>query len=247
LNFNDNREDCSFKYREAKVKKIFNISYLVIIIELLVLVFVSTGYVQTLLSAPTLVSPDSGATVSAPVTFIWNSVSGAASYRLQVATTPDFSTILHDSIGIDTSQIVSSINPVGGGDYWRVRASSSSGDSEWSSVWGIITGDITSAIKEKLLIAIPTEYQLYQNYLNPFNSETIIKYQLPKNSYVEILIYNILGQKVRTLVSNNMNPGYYSNKWNGTNVAGETVSSGIYLIRLKTNDFVQTRKMMYLR
>jgi len=85
--------------------------------------------------------------------------------------------------------------------------------------------------------------QLYQNYPNPFNPKTVISYQLPVVSEVHLGIYNILGQKVATLVSANQPAGTYEIEWNATGY-----SSGAYIYRLETdNGFVQTRKLLLLK
>ncbi len=94
----------------------------------------------------------------------------------------------------------------------------------------------------EILWAIPRDYSLLQNYPNPFNPVTQIKYALPKDCNVKLTIYNILGQKVATLVDGKQKAGYKIAKWD----AG-SLSSGIYLYRLKAGDFMQTRKMVVLK
>ncbi len=94
---------------------------------------------------------------------------------------------------------------------------------------------------------IPTTFDISQNYPNPFNPTTTIKYQIPKSVDVTLTIYNILGQKVRTLVNKKMEPGYYKVVWDGRNDYGVKVASGIYLYRIKAGDFVQTRKMILMK
>ncbi len=94
---------------------------------------------------------------------------------------------------------------------------------------------------------IPTTFDISQNFPNPFNPTTTIKYQVPKSVDVTLNIYNILGQKVRTLVNKTMEPGYYKVVWDGTNDYGVKVASGIYLYRIKAGDFVQTRKMILMK
>ncbi|TFB09988.1 T9SS type A sorting domain-containing protein [Candidatus Marinimicrobia bacterium MT.SAG.4] len=93
----------------------------------------------------------------------------------------------------------------------------------------------------------PKEYALYNNYPNPFNPSTIIKYALPKASGVSLLIYNIMGQEVMRWDESNVSPGYYEKTWNGRTQAGVPVSSGMYIYRLQAGDFVQTRKMVLLK
>ncbi|NIR64214.1 MAG: T9SS type A sorting domain-containing protein [candidate division Zixibacteria bacterium] len=93
----------------------------------------------------------------------------------------------------------------------------------------------------------PNQFILSQNYPNPFNPETIIRYQLPTNSKVQLTIYNLLGQKVRTLVNDKQQNGIYEVIWDGRNEFGQEVSSGIYIYRLKIDNQVASRKMVLLR
>jgi hypothetical protein len=96
--------------------------------------------------------------------------------------------------------------------------------------------------------AIPTVYNLSQNYPNPFNPSTLINFDLPKQSAVTLEIYDVLGQKVKTLVNGEtMDPGYYKVTWNGTNQYGSPVSSGIYFYRIVADKFTSLKKMMFLK
>ena len=100
---------------------------------------------------------------------------------------------------------------------------------------------------------VPDIYTLSQNYPNPFNSITTIKYQLPKDSKVILEIYNLAGQKVKTLVDENLSAGFYTASWNGKDSRGQAVVGGIYFYRIavETNsgeaDFVSTKKLILLR
>lgn len=93
----------------------------------------------------------------------------------------------------------------------------------------------------------PREFSLSQNFPNPFNPETIINYQIPKRAKVDISIYNILGQKVRTLVDEERMGGTYVVKWDGKDQIGRHVPSGIYIYRINAEEFVQAKKMIFLR
>lgn len=95
----------------------------------------------------------------------------------------------------------------------------------------------------------PAAYYLDQNYPNPFNPTTTIKYSVGGTGAapVKLLIYNLLGQKVRTLVDNVQAAGQYSIQWNSKNDTGNTVSSGVYFYLLKINNFVQIKKMILLK
>jgi hypothetical protein len=96
-------------------------------------------------------------------------------------------------------------------------------------------------------INTPVEFALAQNYPNPFNPNTIIKYQIPKSGQVELTIYNSLGQKVQTLISEQKTAGVYEVSWDGRNDAGKLVGSGVYFYRLKSADRQIFRKMILLR
>ena len=80
----------------------------------------------------------------------------------------------------------------------------------------------------------PKTYKLSQNYPNPFNSETIIQYRLPKFSFVCLKIFNTLGQEMKTLIETKKETGSYSIKWDGKNMLGNNVVSGIYLVRFES-------------
>ena len=99
----------------------------------------------------------------------------------------------------------------------------------------------------KCATALPVDYVLGPNHPNPFNPNTWIDYALPHPGEVTIEIFNLLGQKVRTLVEGKTTSGYHSVEWDGTNDHGQPVSSGVYLYRLQAGDFAQTKKMMFLK
>jgi len=100
----------------------------------------------------------------------------------------------------------------------------------------------STSINELGEIAIPENYCLQQNYPNPFNPETMISYELPENQFVILEIYDILGEKVDELVSQNQSAGRYNIQWNSSNV-----SSGIYFYKLHTNNFVEIKKCLKLK
>jgi len=93
----------------------------------------------------------------------------------------------------------------------------------------------------------PQQFFLSQNYPNPFNAKTRFKYRLPKSGYVTIKIYNLLGQKIRTLDAENKEAGCYQITWDGRNEWNEMVSSGEYLCQMKAGDFVAIRKLVLIK
>jgi hypothetical protein len=95
--------------------------------------------------------------------------------------------------------------------------------------------------------AIPHEFALKQNYPNPFNPETNVEFALPKEQDVSLVVYNLLGQEVKTLVNTRLAAGWHQAHWDGRNEQGSDVPSGVYFYRLYTPEFSQTSKMILLR
>ncbi len=93
----------------------------------------------------------------------------------------------------------------------------------------------------------PNSYKLYENYPNPFNPNTTIRFEIPQASHVVLKVYNIQGEEIATLVNNSLNAGSYKAQWNGRNLNGETLSSGIYIYRIITDNFSQSHKMIMLK
>jgi len=94
---------------------------------------------------------------------------------------------------------------------------------------------------------IPSTYYLAHNYPNPFNNFTTIKFELPLTEQVSLEIYNLLGQKLRTLRNRKMKNGVHSVKWDGRNENGDLVSSGVYVYKFSTAAFTQTNKLVFLK
>jgi hypothetical protein len=101
-------------------------------------------------------------------------------------------------------------------------------------------------IETQVISELPGSF-LLQNYPNPFNPSTRIEFSLDARTHVELVIYNVMGQKVSTLVNQSLSPGHHTATWNGTNDNGRPVASGIYFYRLSTSEATATRKMILLR
>jgi hypothetical protein len=95
--------------------------------------------------------------------------------------------------------------------------------------------------------SIPGEYHLFQNYPNPFNPVTTIHFSLVKPQRVKLEIFNLSGQRVRTLISRRMASGMHEVKWDSRNAFGHAMGSGIYFYRIRAGEFVETRKMVLLK
>ena len=106
---------------------------------------------------------------------------------------------------------------------------------------------------EKLILrksqstTIPQKFVLHSAYPNPFNPITTLRYDLPEQSHVTIVIYDMLGRQVRTLINQTQDAGYKSVQWDATDSFGKSVSAGVYLYQIQAGEFVQTRKMVLLK
>ena len=94
---------------------------------------------------------------------------------------------------------------------------------------------------------LPTAFSLYNNYPNPFNPMTTIRYNLPDDALVNITIYDMMGRVVKTLINDQQTTGYRSLQWNATNDNGAPVSAGLYLYTIEAGQFRQTNKMVLLK
>ncbi len=94
---------------------------------------------------------------------------------------------------------------------------------------------------------IPLKYYLHQNYPNPFNPVTTLRYDLPQDAMVNIIIYDLMGKSIKSLVNSNQSAGYRSIQWDATNNTGQPVSAGLYLYSIQAGDYTQTKKMVLLK
>ena len=96
-------------------------------------------------------------------------------------------------------------------------------------------------------ISMPMEYALHQNYPNPFNPITTIRYDLPEAGYVNVVIYDMMGHQIKQLISGTEDAGHKSVVWDSTNDYGRPVSAGVYMYRIQTGEYIQTKKMVLLK
>ncbi|SVD63787.1 uncharacterized protein METZ01_LOCUS416641, partial [marine metagenome] len=96
-------------------------------------------------------------------------------------------------------------------------------------------------------VSPPDDFTLDQNFPNPFNPSTTIRYEIPKQTKVILKVYNLLGQEVKTLVNATQQAGFHTIIWTGLNGAGNAVSSGLYFYRLETGEFSRAKKMLLLK
>ena len=94
---------------------------------------------------------------------------------------------------------------------------------------------------------LPISFSLNQNYPNPFNPTTNINYSIPSDNFVTVTVYNVMGEKIKTLSNGFATSGYKSVKWNAQNERGQEVSAGLYVYTIEAGDFRDTKKMLLLK
>jgi hypothetical protein len=143
---------------------------------------------------------------------------------------------------------------LGPGESIVVDSSASVGwaftDTDNSEFPPVFRGSITFTEPSAVSIGdgiLPLKFALEQNYPNPFNPATTIQFDSPDRTHVNLTVYNVLGQKVTTLIDEELGPDSYEQVWDGTNEGGSHVASGIYFYRLSAGDKLETKKMMLLK
>ncbi|MBN2543612.1 T9SS type A sorting domain-containing protein [bacterium] len=127
-----------------------------------------------------------------------------------------------------------------------------SGDTSYSFVVTTFNYDFTvevlySAVGIEEKPIIPVKFALHQNMPNPFNANTTIKYDIPAESHVSLKVYNILGSEIRSLVDKDCEAGFYQIMWDGKDDHGTSVGSGIYFYEVRTEKFLDKKKMIIIK
>jgi len=104
-----------------------------------------------------------------------------------------------------------------------------------------------TSVKTNIGASLPTAFKLYQNYPNPFNPSTVVQFDLPKQEYVRIHIYNILGEEITQMINGVYSAGTHQVVWNGKTNAGVQASSGVYFVHVDAGDFMDTKKIVLMK
>jgi hypothetical protein len=152
----------------------------------------------------------------------------------------------------DIADYIDSLNQVAGTGVvlslnWTVYASDGVNETEASNGPLSVTFDAGWVLGVDEEMGIPDVFALQQNYPNPFNPVTTIRFDVPQESHVQMDVYNILGQRIRTLVNGTMQPGFHSVSWNGTNDMGKPLASGMYIYQIKAEGFVDVKKLVLMK
>jgi hypothetical protein len=190
-------------------------------------------------ASPNLVSPVNGATGTSLTPLLdWSDVSGAATYNVQVSINSGFTSTVVNQTGLTSSQYTVPAGTLTNNVlyYWRVSAVNPGGQSAWSTVWNFrpaITG-INSIGGE-----IPKEFKLYDNYPNPFNPVTKIRFDIASSSEAHLVVYDILGKVAAVLVNRKLEAGVYEASFEGNDLA-----SGVYFFRFNAGNYTAIKKMV---
>jgi hypothetical protein len=191
-------------------------------------------------AAPSLVSPVNDSTIYTYTPLLdWNDAATAVNYTLQIATDSNFaSPILSSGTSVSQFTVHPGILIANVFYYWRTRGENGSGSGPWSVKWRfkIFPNGLYQTSSE-----VPKEFRLYENFPNPFNPSTTIKFDIPKTSAVRLSVYDITGKEIGRLVNERLNAGSYETKWNGSKFA-----SGIYFVQLTVNNEQLAIKRMVL-
>ena len=189
---------------------------------------------------PVLAYPaTSPANVPLNPTFAWSPSPYADSYEIQVSLDPTFAQPDIDSSGIsDTSFTVAKLwsNRL---YSWRVRGRNTVGYGNWAAGSRFRTM-VVSAVQ--IAENMPEHYDIRAVYPNPFNPTTTVAFDVPRQGFVALRVYNLIGQEVATLVSSDLMPGAHTVIWNG-----QGQQSGVYFLRLTTSEGMFTRKLLLLK
>jgi hypothetical protein len=172
--------------------------------------------------------------------FLWDSNYYAVSFNIQISTDSLFNSINFDTVIANTPFVIRlGVLNLNTKYFWRVSASNSLGQSSWLTVFRF-TVKPTGIVN--LSTEIPSEFKLFNNYPNPFNSQTKIKFHIHKDGVTKLRIYDVSGKEVGEIVNNHLRAGVYEVSWN----AGY-LSSGIYFYLLESNGFKDVKRAVLLK
>lgn len=169
----------------------------------------------------------------------WHATDSADSYGVQISANAAFTSIIIDTSVVDTF-FQTGILSAGTRYYWRVCGVNQYGAGDYSLAANFTTGNQIVAVEE--LTEIAPSFILEQNFPNPFNPVTQIKYSLPVDRYISLKVYNIVGEEVAVLFDGNQKAGYHVASFDGSKLTG-----GVYLYRLKANNFTESKKLILLK
>ncbi len=167
----------------------------------------------------------------------WNDKSSAETKYMILRRTPSTSLTTIDSLGANVTTYTDTSAQYGVGYYYAVYCKNTTAQSDTSDESNLVVVKV-----EQEDNPVPTKYSLGQNYPNPFNPSTVIKYSIAKDGFVDVSVFNLLGEKVATLVNRDQKAGSYEVNFNASKL-----SSGVYFYSVESGDFKAVRKMLLMK
>ncbi|MDA3861865.1 MAG: family 10 glycosylhydrolase [Melioribacteraceae bacterium] len=179
--------------------------------------------------------------------FKWSSSDLATEYNVQLSkgTDVNINNLLIDSTVVDTTLYFDELE-VNTIYSWRVMGSNEFGSSDWTGIFKFKTSADSIISVDDNDFNLPEEYYLDQNYPNPFNPTTTISFGLSEAGMTTLTVYNIIGQEIDVLISDYLEAGVYKIPFNANSV-NKRITSGLYLYRLESNNFIAIKKMLLLK
>jgi hypothetical protein len=207
-------------------------------------VYFKENALRVLLSIPSMpvliLPPKNSINQLQNVSLLWDSNAYAISFRVQISADSTFITNVVDTTVSNTPlQLHSNILELGMKYYWRVNATNILGTSDWS-IFSNFTVRTTGI--QQISSFIPSEYKLLNNFPNPFNPTTKIRFQIPKTSFVDIKVYDITGRVIEDLISQNLKAGIYEYGFDGSGL-----TSGIYFVKMQTTDYSGVKRIVLVK
>lgn len=204
------------------------------------------GLCELSLEKPNLIEPiDNSSHNDDEVNLIWNTDSSESqineliNFTIQIAEDVHFQNYLVDKSNLDSTTYTFSELESNRTYYWRIRENVGNESGDWSNVWSFETESITNTSDEE---RIPKNTTLKDNYPNPFNDVTRIRYTISEQEHVSISVYNAVGHLVTTLVDETMESGVYDVEFDSSGL-----SSGTYLYKMRTESHMDTKPMMLIK
>lgn len=176
-----------------------------------------------------------------PSSFALSGIEDSIWYGVQLSADSTFTTTLinTDTVTLTQYQVPAGILNHNVRYFWRVRAINIGGEGPWSPVWNFRTGLVGLSQTGN---EIPVQYNLYNNYPNPFNPVTKIKFDIPQQSFTKLMIYDISGKEISVPFSRELNPGSYEAEFNASNLP-----SGVYFYKLIAGGYTDVKKMILVK
>ena len=198
---------------------------------------------------PVLVSPIGNAAVGgATVTLEWHPVADAAQYGVWVSdgdvagNVALIDIVVDGTLSANGTLTYAMTAPACATCDWWIQGINAAGEGPWS-----VKETYTMPGEAAKTVAVPQAFALRPNHPNPFNPSTHISYQLPQAGPVTLVVYNAMGQKIRVLEQSDRPAGVHQLSWDGRDDRGQAVAGGVYLYRLQSGAFSQTRRMLLLK